>query len=95
MPSDIEIAYEAELYPIDKVAEYIGVLEDELEFYGKYIAKVDYVSVLKRLKSKPNGKLIVVTAIPPTPLGEGKTTVAIGLGQALYERGLKVINTLR
>jgi len=95
VPSDIEIAYEAELYPIEKVAEYIGVLEDELEFYGRYIAKVDYRSILKRLKSKPNGKLIVVTAITPTPLGEGKTTVAIGLGQALYERGLKVINTLR
>ena len=95
VPSDVEIAYEAELYTIDKVAEYIGILEDELEFYGRYIAKVDYVRVLRRLKGGRSGKLIVVTAITPTPYGEGKTTIAIGLGQALYERGLKVVNTLR
>lgn len=95
VPSDIEIAYEAELYPIEKVAEYVGIPEEELEYYGKYVAKVDYRSVFNRLKDRSNGKLIVVTAITPTPLGEGKTTVAIGLGQALYEKGLKVINTLR
>jgi formate--tetrahydrofolate ligase len=95
VPNDVEIAYETELYMIDRVAEYIGILEDELEFYGRYIAKVDYVRVLRRLKGGRNGKLIVVTAMTPTPYGEGKTTVAIGLGQALYERGLKVVNTLR
>ncbi len=95
VPSDIEIAYKTELYPIKKVAEHAGILEEELEPHGKYVAKIDYRSVLNRLKNRPNGKLIIVTAITPTPLGEGKTTVSIGLGQAFYERGLKVINTLR
>ncbi|MGQ9596648.1 MAG: formate--tetrahydrofolate ligase [Thermoproteota archaeon] len=95
MQSDIEIAYKTELYPIKNVAEHIGILEEELEHYGKYVAKVNYRSILNRLKGKPRGKLIIVTAITPTPLGEGKTTVSIGLGQAFYERGLKVINTLR
>jgi len=95
VPSDIEIAYETELYPIEKVAEYAGILEEELEFYGRYIAKVDYRHILNRLRNRSNGKLIVVTAVTPTPLGEGKTTVAIGLGQALYQRNMKVINTLR
>ncbi len=95
VPSDIEIAYKAELYPIKKVAEHIGILEEELDSHGKYIAKVDYKSILNRLNNRPRGKLIIVTAITPTPLGEGKTTVSIGLGQAFHERGLKVINTLR
>lgn len=95
VPSDIEIAYKTELHPIKRVAEHIGIPEDELEYYGKYMAKVDYMSILNRLKNRPLGKLIIVTAITPTPLGEGKTTVSIGLGQAFHERGLKVINTLR
>jgi len=99
VPSDIEIAQEAELKPIEEVARDAGILEEELELYGRYIAKIDYKKVLERLKDKPNGKLITVTAITPTPLGEGKTVTAFGLGQALYrlmkKEGKKVINTFR
>ena len=95
VPSDIEIAQEAELYPIDKVAHDAGILDEELELHGKYMAKVDYANVLERLKDKPNGKMICVTAITPTPLGEGKTVTAFGLGQALKLRGKNIINTFR
>jgi len=95
VPSDIEISQEAELYPIDKVARDAGILNEELEPHGKYMAKVDYANVLKRLKDKPNGKMICVTAITPTPLGEGKTVTAFGLGQALKLKGKNIINTFR
>ncbi|MBC7189302.1 formate--tetrahydrofolate ligase, partial [Candidatus Aerophobetes bacterium] len=99
VPSDLEIAQEAELRPIQEVAKDAGILEDELEPYGKYIAKIDYQKVLERLKDRPNGKLITVTAITPTPLGEGKTVTAFGLGQGLYKlmkkEGKRVINTFR
>lgn len=93
--SDLEIAQEAELRPITDVAKDAGILDEELEPYGKYMAKIDYVRVLERLKDKPNGKMICVTAITPTPLGEGKTVTAFGLGQALNHQGRKIINTFR
>ena len=95
VPSDIEIAQEAELYPITDVAKDAGILDEELMPYGKYMAKVDYDKVLQRLKDKPNGKTVCVTAITPTPLGEGKTVTAFSLGQALKLRGKNVINTFR
>ncbi len=95
VPSDIEIAQEAELLPIWEVAKKAGLLEEEIEPYGRYMAKIDYKKVLERLKDRPDGKLVTVTAITPTPLGEGKTVTAIGLGQALALKGVKVINTMR
>ncbi len=95
VPSDIKIAQEAELYPITDVAKDAGILDEELMPYGKYMAKVDYDKVLQRLKDKPNGKTVCVTAITPTPLGEGKTVTAFSLGQALKLRGKNVINTFR
>lgn len=95
VPSDIEIAQEAELKTINEVAKDAGVLDEELIPYGKYMAKVDYAKVLQRLKDRPNGKMICVTAITPTPLGEGKTVTAFGLGQALKLRGKNIVNTFR
>ncbi|RLE08485.1 formate--tetrahydrofolate ligase [Candidatus Aerophobetes bacterium] len=99
VPSDLEIAQEAELRPINEVAKDAGILDEELEPYGRYMAKIDYNKVLERLKDRPNGKLITVTAITPTPLGEGKTVTAFGLGQGLYklmrQKGKRVINTFR
>jgi len=95
VPSDIEIAQEAELLPIAEVAKKAGLLEDEIEPYGKSKAKIDYTKVLERLKEKPFGKIICVTAMTPTPLGEGKTVTAFGLGQALARKKLKIINTFR
>ncbi len=82
VPSDIEIAQEAELKPIRKLAEELGLEPQELELHGDYKAKVS-LDVLDRLKSQPDGKYILVTAITPTPLGEGKTTTTVGLCQAL------------
>ncbi|RME88342.1 MAG: formate--tetrahydrofolate ligase [Anaerolineae bacterium] len=82
VPPDIEIAQEATLKPILQVAEEIGLLPEELELYGPYKAKVK-LEVLERLKDRPNGKYVDVTAITPTPLGEGKTTTTVGLSQAL------------
>lgn len=95
VPSDIEIAQEAELYPITQVAQNAGILDEELEPYGKYMAKINYTKVLERLKDKPYGKIITVTAMTPTPLGEGKTVTAFGLGQAMAQKGLSIINTFR
>ncbi len=95
VPPALEIAQEAELRPITEVAKDAGILDEELVPYGKYIAKIDYVKVLERLKDRPNGKMVCVTAITPTPLGEGKTVTAFGLGQALNRQGRKVINTFR
>ena len=95
VPEDLLIAQEAELRPIAEVAKDAGILEEELELYGRYIAKIDYVKALERLKDRPNGKMICVTAITPTPLGEGKTVTAFGLGQALKRRGTNIVNTFR
>ena len=94
MLSDIEIAQQANLLPIKDVAAQIGIAEDELEFYGKYKAKLsDELSA--RVASNPDGKLILVTAINPTPAGEGKTTTTAGLGQAMAKIGKKAIIALR
>ncbi|MFA6002320.1 MAG: formate--tetrahydrofolate ligase, partial [Thermoleophilia bacterium] len=95
VPSDIDIAQAAEMKPITEIAADAGILEDELELYGKYKAKVDYMSILKRLKDEPDGKLIDVTAITPTPWGEGKTVTSLGLAQALRKIGKKVILCIR
>jgi len=92
--SDLEIAQAAKLLPITQIAQKLGIEEGELEPYGKYKAKVS-LEILERLKDRPNGKLITVTAITPTPLGEGKTVTAIGLGQALAKIGKRVCNTMR
>ena len=95
VPSDIEIAQEAKIKPILQVARELGIRETELELYGPYKAKVK-LEILERLKNKPNGKYIDVTAITPTPLGEGKTTTTVGLSQALGAHlGKKVITAIR
>ncbi len=94
MLSDIEIAQKATLLPVSDVAKSLGLSEDEIEHYGKYKAKISYEAI-KALETKPNGKLILVTAINPTPAGEGKTTTTVGLGQALNKIGKKTIICLR
>jgi len=94
---DWEIAEEAEQHMkrIEQVAEELGVTKDELLPYGHYIAKIDYQRVLERLKDKPDGKFIEVTAITPTPLGEGKSTTTMGLLQGMGKRGVKVSAAIR
>jgi len=92
--SDIEIAQEAVLNPIADIAGKLEIPEDYLESYGKYKAKVDY-NLLEQWKDRPNGKLILVTAINPTPAGEGKTTTSVGLGDALAYLGHKTVIALR
>jgi len=94
VPSDLEIAQAAKLKPIVEIAKKIGIKEDELELYGRYKAKIS-LSILERLKDKTFGKYIDVTAITPTPLGEGKTVTTIGLSLGLHNLGKKVITTLR
>jgi len=94
MKTDIQIAQEAELEPIVKVAESIGISADEIEQYGKYKAKLSD-EFINRVQGNPNGKLILVTAINPTPAGEGKTTTTVGLGQAFGKLGKKAIIALR
>ena len=94
MLSDIEIAQNCTMLPIGKVAEKAGLLEDELEYYGKYKAKISD-DAWKRLKDEPDGKLILVTAINPTPAGEGKTTTTVGVGEALNKMGKNAIIALR
>jgi len=95
VPSDIEIAQAATPLPITQIAAEAGILSDELELYGKSKAKV-HLSVRDRLKNAPNGKYIVVTAITPTPLGEGKTTTTVGLSQAIGAHlGKKVFTCIR
>jgi formate--tetrahydrofolate ligase len=94
IPSDLEIAQAARLKPISDIARDLAIREDELELYGRYKAKVG-LEVLDRLKDAPSGKLIAVTAVPPTPLGEGKSVTAIGLGQALAKIGKRACNTCR
>ncbi len=94
MKTDIQIAQDAVMKPIAEVAEQIGITADELELYGKYKAKIsdDY---MERIKDNPDGKLILVTAINPTPAGEGKTTVSVGLGEAFGKLNKKAIIALR
>ena len=94
VPSDLEIAQAAKLKPIVEIAKKMGIKEDELELYGNYKAKIS-LSILDRLKDKTFGKYIDVTAITPTPLGEGKTVTTIGLSLGLHKLGKKVITTLR
>jgi formate--tetrahydrofolate ligase len=94
MKTDVQIAQEAKLQPIAQVAEKLGITGDELELYGNHKAKVS-LSVLKDNQDKPDGKLILVTAINPTPAGEGKTTTNVGLSMALNYIGKKTITTLR
>lgn len=94
MLSDIEIAQQAKLLPIKEVAAKIGISEDELEFYGKYKAKLSD-ALANRVENNPDGKLILVTAINPTPAGEGKTTTTAGLGQAMAKIGKNAIIALR
>ena len=94
MKTDIQIAQEAKLQPIKDVAASIGIAEDDLELYGKYKAKLSD-ELMERTKNNPNGKLILVTAINPTPAGEGKTTTSVGLGQAFGKLGKKALIALR
>lgn len=94
MLSDIEIAQKAEMKPINEIGESIGIPASELENYGHYKAKVS-LKFTRELEEKPNGKLILVTAISPTPAGEGKTTTTVGLGQALSQLGKKTMICLR
>ena len=95
VPADIIIAQEAEMKPIEQVAEELGLLPEEFDLYGKYIAKVS-PKVLDRLGDVPDGKYVDVTAITPTPLGEGKTTTTVGLSQALGAHlGKRVITAIR
>jgi len=94
MSSDIEIAQKNKMIPITEVAEKIGIAEDSLELYGKFKAKLSE-EFLENIKSKPDGKLILVTAINPTPAGEGKTTTTVGLGQALFGLGKSAIIAIR
>ncbi len=94
MKSDIEIAQEALMEPITEVAKSLDILPDELELYGKYKAKLSD-ELLERTKNNPNGKLVLVTAINPTPAGEGKTTTSVGLGQAFGKLGKKAVIALR
>ncbi len=92
--SDIEIAQEAKMLPITAVAEKLGIAEDDLECYGRYKAKLSN-DLWKKIEDRPNGKLILVTAINPTPAGEGKTTTAVGLGEAFGKLGKRAIVALR
>lgn len=94
MKTDIQIAQETVMEPITKVAEKLGIKEDDLELYGKYKAKIsdEYIS---SIQDRPDGKLILVTAINPTPAGEGKTTTSVGLGEAFGRLGKKAVIALR
>ncbi len=94
MKSDVEIAQAAEMKPILQVAAELGLSEDEIELYGKYKAKVS-LAAWERIKNRPNGKVVLVSAINPTPAGEGKTTTTVGLGDALRKLGKKVVIALR
>ncbi|MBR2949659.1 MAG: formate--tetrahydrofolate ligase [Lachnospiraceae bacterium] len=94
MKTDIQIAQEAVMEPIVKVAERIGIKEEELELYGRYKAKLSD-EFINSVKDNPDGKLILVTAINPTPAGEGKTTTSVGLGQAFGQLGKKAVIALR
>ncbi|WP_026487081.1 formate--tetrahydrofolate ligase [Caldanaerobius polysaccharolyticus] len=94
MLSDIEIAQNAEIKPIKEIAESLGIGEDYIEYYGRYKAKIS-LDLFRKIKDRPDGRLILVTSINPTPAGEGKSTMAIGLGQALARLHKKVVIALR
>ena len=94
MLSDIEIAQKAHMLPITEVAAKLGIVEEDIELYGRYKAKLS-MDLIKRVQDKPDGKLILVTAITPTPAGEGKSTTTVGLAQGLAKIGQKVIVALR
>ncbi len=94
MPSSLQIAQDAELRPIADIAAELGLLPDEIELYGRYKAKVR-LEVLDRLADRPEGREIIVTAVTPTPLGEGKTTTTIGLAQGLNRLGVRTAVTIR
>ena len=94
MKTDVEIAQEAELRPIREIAEKLDISEDELELYGKYKAKLP-LTLWEGLKERPNAKLVLVTAINPTPAGEGKTTTSVGLADAFHHMGKKTVVALR
>lgn len=94
MKTDIQIAQEAKMAPIKEVAATIGIQEDDLELYGKYKAKLSD-ALWNKIKDKKDGKLVLVTAINPTPAGEGKTTTTVGLGQAMAKLGKKALIALR
>jgi formyltetrahydrofolate synthetase len=95
VPSDLEIAQAAELLPIVEIAKKMGLEDDEIDLFGKYKAKINFEAFLDRVKDKPNGKYIDVTAITPTPLGEGKTVTSIGLTESLAKIGKNVVLALR
>ena len=94
MKTDVEIAQSAEMQDIRRIAEKLAIPEDELELYGKYKAKIS-LAAFQRVKDQPNGKLVLVTAINPTPAGEGKTTTSVGLVDAFHKQGKKVAVALR
>ena len=94
MKTDIQIAQEATLKPIKEVAGLLGICEDDLELYGKYKAKISE-ELMEKTKNNPDGKLILVTAINPTPAGEGKTTTSVGIGEAFGRLGKKAVIALR
>lgn len=94
MKSDIQIAQEAKIKPIAEIAKNLGIEEDDLEFYGKYKAKLS-LSLHEKIKDREDGKLVLVTAINPTPAGEGKTTTMVGLGQAMNRIGKKCVIAIR
>ena len=94
VPSDIEIAQSSEMSQIVEIAKKLGIDEEELELYGKYKAKI-LPSVWERVKDRKDGKLVLVTAITPTPAGEGKTTTTVGLAQALAHIGKKASLAIR
>jgi formate--tetrahydrofolate ligase len=93
--SDLEIARSIPLQPIQAIAERLGILDEEVDPYGKYIAKIDAPRILERLKDRPNGRYIDVTGITPTPLGEGKSLTTVGLSIALNRVGKSTIGTIR
>jgi len=94
VPSDLEIAQKAKLKPILEIAGVLGLTEDDLDLFGKYKAKI-HLDVLQKFKGRPNGKYVDVTAITPTPLGEGKTVTTIGVSQGLNHIGKKVLTVIR
>ncbi|MDY4909248.1 MAG: formate--tetrahydrofolate ligase, partial [Candidatus Fimenecus sp.] len=94
MLSDIEIAQKAKCLPIKEIAKSLSIEEDDLELYGKYKAKLSD-ELINRVKDNENGKLVLVTAVNPTPAGEGKTTVTIGLGDSMAKIGKKAVIALR
>ena len=94
MKSDIQIAQEAKMLPIKKIAEKLNLSEDDIEYYGKYKCKLS-LDILENNKNEKDGKLILVTAINPTPAGEGKSTVTVGLGQGLCKMGKNAVIALR